>query len=131
MPQLTATPGRREEGADRNQGRTYQYPRKPVLSSSREEVRAVPSYLCKCNQRIDFTSIPAETSYHLVADEDVDVQEDVVTHNATWTKSIQVPAVSRLRPAGGVLGRLPQRADPVRERGCRHAAGVADGSDAN
>lgn len=50
----------------------------------------MPSYLCKCNKRIDYTNIPAPPSYHLVADADVEVQDDIVTNNATWSKAIQV-----------------------------------------
>ncbi|GMU25073.1 MAG: hypothetical protein AMXMBFR13_51440 [Phycisphaerae bacterium] len=50
----------------------------------------MPSYLCKCSKRIDYTKIPADASYHLVADEDVDILEDIVTHTAQWQKGIQV-----------------------------------------
>jgi hypothetical protein len=50
----------------------------------------MPSYLCKCNKRIDYTSIPADPSYQLVADKDVVVQDDIVTCNATWSEATQV-----------------------------------------
>lgn len=50
----------------------------------------MPSYLCKCDRRIDYTEIPAPTSYHLVHDEDVEVDEDIVTRHATWTEAVQV-----------------------------------------
>ena len=50
----------------------------------------MPSYLCKCNKRIDYTTIPAESSYHLLADEDVEIEEDIVTRNAAWSRAVQV-----------------------------------------
>lgn len=59
----------------------------------------MPSYLCKCQHRIDYSEIPAEASYHLVADLDAEVDDDLVTYNATWTAAAEVlrcPSCGRL-----------------------------------
>jgi len=57
----------------------------------------MPSYLCKCNTRIDYTEIPAAASYHLVEDGAAEVQEDL-THKVSWTESteaLRCPACDR------------------------------------
>ena len=50
----------------------------------------MPSYLCKCQTRIDYTEIPADASYHLVADSAAEVDDDLTTYNATWSQSTEV-----------------------------------------
>lgn len=50
----------------------------------------MPSYRCNCDKWISYTSIPADPSYHLVAEKDVVVQDDIDTCNATWSESKQV-----------------------------------------
>ena len=59
----------------------------------------MPSYLCKCKTRIDYTQIPATCSYHLVEDAAAEVQHDLITYNASWNESTEVlrcPSCGRL-----------------------------------
>lgn len=37
----------------------------------------MPSYLCKCGTRIDYTDIPAAASYKVIGDADVDVDDEL------------------------------------------------------
>jgi hypothetical protein len=39
----------------------------------------MPSYLCKCDARIDYTAIPAPCSYFLIEDRAADVEQDLIT----------------------------------------------------
>ncbi len=70
----------------------------------------MPSYLCKCLTRIDYTEIPASSSYHLVADAAAQVDEDLITYNATWTESTEVlrcPSCHRLWVFWDGMGQAP------------------------
>lgn len=70
----------------------------------------MPSYLCRCQKRIDYTEIPAASSYYLVADEAAEVQDDLVTYVANWTESTNVlrcPSCDRLWVFWNGMGGVP------------------------
>lgn len=49
----------------------------------------MPSFLCRCGIRIDYTRIPADSAYQLVEDTKIDVENDS-KYLARWEEATQV-----------------------------------------